>query len=367
MSFQSNMGKYGFRSALLGSAAYLAIAAPISAADPYSQDAHTGADRIGFYFTRTPGAEAVITNVMGTDLLSVAVNGVTTPLQFRGESILAAENTFIYWDGTTFALGAANMASPSALAPFCKTLSTLAGGIDNGLAMYMTSNPDGELLSGVIAIAAPAAFSDPSTEYTDMYFLTKNNAGAMVEQMRLKAYGGIYGRDGTAFLPTWVFASSPGTGAWLNGAGYGISAGTVHALTVYGTNVAFQPGVDLTLDGGVFGGFLADVLVENTTARLLSAADYGRVIYFTNAGAIAVTFPDTLPAGFTCTLIQFGTGVITVSATGGGVVNNRSTQFNTAGQYALTYFSTTSRASAERSTGLAGGSAASAVFGGDTA
>jgi len=79
MTAQSFLAKNGLRSKILGTAAALAIAAPLSAGDD-SPAAHTDAARIGWYFDRTAGDEKVSSVVMGTEALSVFDDRVEIPL-----------------------------------------------------------------------------------------------------------------------------------------------------------------------------------------------------------------------------------------------------------------------------------------------
>lgn len=76
MAMQSFLAKAGLRLATLGSAASLAIAAPLSEG---SQDpaAHTAASRIGVYFDRTPAAEKIGVVVMGTETLAISATGMS--------------------------------------------------------------------------------------------------------------------------------------------------------------------------------------------------------------------------------------------------------------------------------------------------
>lgn len=64
----------------------------------------------------------------------------------------------------------------------------------------------------------------------------------------------------------------------------------------------------------------ADLVVDASTARTLTSADAGRIIWFSNASGVTVTLPQTsteaLPDGFQCVLIQGNTGVITVTEEG---------------------------------------------------
>lgn len=76
------------------------------------------------------------------------------------------------------------------------------------------------------------------------------------------------------------------------------------------------------------------VITDATTARNLSSADNGRVIYFTTSSAVTVTAISGLGAGFGCTLIQGGLGQVTVSAGTGTSVVSYGSFTKTAGQYA---------------------------------
>lgn len=76
----------------------------------------------------------------------------------------------------------------------------------------------------------------------------------------------------------------------------------------------------------------------------LLPTDSGKIINFTNVVGVVVTinslFPVDLPVGFSVTLIQQGIGPITF-ATVGTTLNNRQSQFTSAGRYAvLSLFST---------------------------
>lgn len=76
------------------------------------------------------------------------------------------------------------------------------------------------------------------------------------------------------------------------------------------------------------------VITDSSTARTLTAADNGRVIYFTSATAVTVTTAVGLGTGFTCTLIQGGAGQITVAADASTAVVSYGSFTKTAGQYA---------------------------------
>lgn len=78
----------------------------------------------------------------------------------------------------------------------------------------------------------------------------------------------------------------------------------------------------------------AGILTEATTARTLSAADNGKIIYCTNGSATTITCAAGLGAGFGVTIIQGGAGKVTIAA-GGQTLNSYSGVFSTISQYAV--------------------------------
>lgn len=78
----------------------------------------------------------------------------------------------------------------------------------------------------------------------------------------------------------------------------------------------------------------AGIITEATTARTLSAADNGRVIYCTSGSATTITCAAGLGAGFSVTIIQGGAGKVTVAA-GGQTLVSYSSLFSTMGQNAV--------------------------------
>lgn len=78
----------------------------------------------------------------------------------------------------------------------------------------------------------------------------------------------------------------------------------------------------------------AGIITESGTARTLSAADNGKVIYCTSGSAVTITCAAGLGAGFSCTIIQGGAGKVTVAA-GGQTLQSYSGLLSTMGQYAV--------------------------------
>ena len=76
------------------------------------------------------------------------------------------------------------------------------------------------------------------------------------------------------------------------------------------------------------------IVTEAGTSRTLSATDNGKIIYCTNAAATTVTMGVGLPAGFNVTIIQGGTGKVTL-ASGGLILQSYSGLFSTMGEFAI--------------------------------
>ena len=75
-------------------------------------------------------------------------------------------------------------------------------------------------------------------------------------------------------------------------------------------------------------------VAETTTARTLSDSDNGKVIVCSNSGQITVTIPSGLTSGFGCTIVQNGTGVVSIVGSG-ATVYGFGNKTATAGQYGL--------------------------------
>lgn len=89
----------------------------------------------------------------------------------------------------------------------------------------------------------------------------------------------------------------------------------------------------MTVDAttGAAAGFATTFNNQVGTTYTVLTTDTGKTLTFTNASAITVTLPNNMPIGWTCECIQGGAGQ--VSFTGGGTIQNRSTQTKIAGQY----------------------------------
>lgn len=76
------------------------------------------------------------------------------------------------------------------------------------------------------------------------------------------------------------------------------------------------------------------IVTESGTTRTLSATDNGKIIYCTSSSAVTINCASGLGAGFNCTIIQGGTGKVTVAPNSQTLVSY-SSLFSTMGQYAV--------------------------------
>ena len=87
------------------------------------------------------------------------------------------------------------------------------------------------------------------------------------------------------------------------------------------------PSTGFTLESG-------GIITESGTTRTLSASDNGKVIYCTSSSAVTINCASGLGAGFSVTIIQGGTGKVTVAPNSQTLVSY-SSLFSTMGQYAV--------------------------------
>lgn len=77
----------------------------------------------------------------------------------------------------------------------------------------------------------------------------------------------------------------------------------------------------------------AAINAQTGTTYTLQSSDNGKIITLTNASAITLTVPASLPVGFSCQVIQGGAGQVTFSASS-TTINSYGSLLSLAGQYA---------------------------------
>ena len=70
------------------------------------------------------------------------------------------------------------------------------------------------------------------------------------------------------------------------------------------------------------------------TSITLADTDNNKIVRCTASSAVTVTVPSTLAAGFSCMIIQAGTGQVTITAGSGTTLNSFGALLKTAGQHA---------------------------------
>lgn len=71
------------------------------------------------------------------------------------------------------------------------------------------------------------------------------------------------------------------------------------------------------------------------TTYALLANDNGMIVVFTSGSAVTLTVPSGLGVGFSCSIVQYGAGQVTISAGSGATLRLRSGSNKTGGQYAV--------------------------------
>lgn len=111
------------------------------------------------------------------------------------------------------------------------------------------------------------------------------------------------------------------------------TTGTPTTKRISVSNLMAQAPVQ-TADIADFGPAFYSTVTESTTSRTLSDSDNGKIINCTNSSDVTITISNGLTSGFSCTLVQSGTGVVKVEAGGTATLEGYNSTNATAGQYA---------------------------------
>ena len=162
----------------------------------------------------------------------------------------------------------------------------------------------GNLIAGTVTY--------PNTHGIANQVLTTNGSGALTWTT---PSGGVTASGGVAnTLPKFTGASTIGASS----------------ITDNGTSISFS---DKTVAGGSAAVNSASVAAA-TTAYTLQQSDNGKVINCANTGALTITIPSGLTAGFNCMIVQMAAGSVTIAGSG-VTIYNRSNYTKTGGQYAI--------------------------------
>lgn len=77
------------------------------------------------------------------------------------------------------------------------------------------------------------------------------------------------------------------------------------------------------------------IVTEAGTSKTLAASDNGKVIYCTSNSAVTINTASGLGTGFSCVILQGGTGQITIAQGASTTLVSFANLFKTSGQYAM--------------------------------
>lgn len=87
-------------------------------------------------------------------------------------------------------------------------------------------------------------------------------------------------------------------------------------------------------NGNTITNFTTSLNQQTGVTYTLQTSDRGKIVELSNASAITVTLPNSLPQGFSCLVVQSGAGQVTLTAASGATLLNRQSFTKTAGQNA---------------------------------
>lgn len=77
------------------------------------------------------------------------------------------------------------------------------------------------------------------------------------------------------------------------------------------------------------------IITESGTSRTLSSVDNGKIIYCTSSSAVTITTASGLGVGFSCSIIQAGTGQITIAQGSSTTLVNTNNYFKSLAQWSV--------------------------------
>lgn len=152
---------------------------------------------------------------------------------------------------------------------------------------------------------------------------------------------------------TWVSSNFSSNPLNENLVGFSPSAGEVTSSdtilsglekSYYAATSAIQPSggvVTGTLQSAAYT-YLSSAIITNSGNLTLDSSYNGKMILSNNASAITYTVPLDLPNGFSCSVLQNGTGITTFDGASGVSVNSYGGLKQIAGQYGSAYLQWTS-------------------------
>ena len=134
---------------------------------------------------------------------------------------------------------------------------------------------------------------------------------------------GFYVNTGTTASPIWLRISNDWSKSGNDISYTGGNVSTTGSLS--GGNLA----------SSTLSGFVANFnTITSGSSYSLLATDNGKILNINVASAFTLTIPSGLPVGFNCTVVQYGTGQIVLTASG-TTLKNRNSFTKSAGQYSI--------------------------------
>lgn len=179
---------------------------------------------------------------------------------------------------------------------------------------------DGSAYTNIIA----AGITSGSTTFNNA-----NTNATTVNAFGAATTGNIFG------TPTGSVTHNYSTNATASGNTKTVNIGTGGASSsTTNINIGTSNGGTVNFNSSVLYGNSNAYNDQTGTTYTLVAADNGKIVTISNASAITLTVPASLPAGFNCTIVQKGAGQITFTASS-TTINNRQSFTKTKGQYSM--------------------------------
>lgn len=218
-------------------------------------------------------------------------------------------------------------------------LPIVASYVDNTTTTYTpgSSNTATNSTTPVTAVAAPAASTQRQVKLLTIANMDTAAATVTVQyndnstlrvlfQVALAVGDNLVYTDGEGFR----VVDANGNNKQLYGGTLGVASGGTGAtsftsdaiLTGNGTGAIQASGVSIESGTNAISGYASKLNLQTGTTFTLDATDAGKIVELSNASAISVTLPNSLPQGFYCTLVQTGVGQVSLSAAGGATLSN---------------------------------------------
>jgi len=133
----------------------------------------------------------------GRTLLGAPTDDGTTRLQVNGHasasSVAARNANLAFWSGAAFSGGTDPTSASTALSGWAGSVNTQSGGYDSGFVGWQATSTGVVKPTFALGCAGTASWTNGSvgTQTSDFYILSRNNADAMVERLRINSAGTV--------------------------------------------------------------------------------------------------------------------------------------------------------------------------------